>query len=145
MATLYTRDFYAWTQQQADAVDRKQFVKLDSKRLAGEIREMGGRERKSLENRVRLLMMHLLKWQFQRERRAASWEATIRVQTRSVVRELKQMPSLRSVLRTQLADLYLDAVDLASAETSIPLEDFPAECPFRYEDLLQERFYRTLE
>lgn len=46
-----------------------------------------------------VLLMHLLKWQYQPDRRSKSWERTIKEQRRQIHRELKATPSLTPSLQ----------------------------------------------
>jgi hypothetical protein len=101
---------------------------------------MSRRDRRELESRLALLACHLLKWQRQPEGRTASWSATIREQRRQIARNLAQAPSLRPLVDDFLAKIYAAARQRASAETGIPEENFPAECPFAVADLLSGSF-----
>ncbi|MGB5595793.1 MAG: DUF29 domain-containing protein, partial [Crocosphaera sp.] len=57
-------DYYAWTQQQAQLLRTKQINEIDWPNLADEIEDMGRSEKRQLESRLEILIMHLLKWQF---------------------------------------------------------------------------------
>jgi hypothetical protein len=48
--------------------------------MAEEIEDVGKSEQRELENRMAILLAHLLKWQYQPARRGASWQKTIKVQ-----------------------------------------------------------------
>jgi hypothetical protein len=77
---LYEQDFLAWTISQAEALRARQAVALDWANLLEEVESMGASQRRELRNRMRVLLMHLIKWQWQPERRGASWGSTIDVQ-----------------------------------------------------------------
>src|SRR5512134_2414110 len=96
-AELYEQDFYAWTQEQASKLRSGELVTLDLEHLAEEIESMGRSERRELINRLAVLLAHMLKWQYQPERRGSgkSWRATIKEQRRQVQRVLKDSPSLQ--------------------------------------------------
>jgi hypothetical protein len=65
MNNLYDSDFYAWTQQQAQLLRSKHLIKLDILHLAEEPEAMGRSENRELAGRLEVLLIHLLKWQFQ--------------------------------------------------------------------------------
>jgi hypothetical protein len=71
--TLYEQDFYAWTQQQTALLRAGQLAQLDVENLIEEIESLGKQERQELENRLGVLLGHLLKWHYQPEARSKSW------------------------------------------------------------------------
>jgi hypothetical protein len=138
---LYKTDFYTWSQQQADFLRHHQWNQLDLPNLIEEIESLGRQERQELRNRLSLLIGHLLKWEYQPERRSRSWLATIRVQRREIISLLKENPSLKSYLEEALHAAYDNAKDLASGETNLPRSTFPSVCPYQLEEILSDRFY----
>jgi Domain of unknown function DUF29 len=70
--TLYDQDFYAWTQQQVDLLKAGCWNELDIENLIEEIESLGKQERQELENRLGVLLGHLLKWRYQPELRCKS-------------------------------------------------------------------------
>jgi hypothetical protein len=102
---------------------------------------VGRRDRSELENRLTILVAHLLKWQAQPARRSASWSATIREQRRQIGRKLRDVPSLRPVLDDLLAKNYVHARESAAAETGIAVADFAPKCPFAVDDVLSASFF----
>ncbi len=81
---LYETDFYGWTLKQSRLLKQGDFRQLDIINLVEEIESLGKQERRELENRLAILMGHLLKWEYQAEKRSKSWRATIREQRRIV-------------------------------------------------------------
>ena len=81
---LYEHDFYDWANTQAALLRSGKLEAADIENIAEEIESMGKGERRELENRLVVLLLHLLKWQFQPERRGKSWRATIRIQRRDL-------------------------------------------------------------
>jgi hypothetical protein len=77
---LYEIDFYAWTQEQVGLLKTQQWDQLDTINLIEEIETLGRKERQELRNRLGVLLGHLLKWQFQSDKRNTSWLSTIREQ-----------------------------------------------------------------
>jgi ribosomal protein L29 len=62
--TLYDQDFYAWTQQQVDLLKAGQWKQVDIENLIEEIESLGKQQRQELENRLGVLLGHLLKWRY---------------------------------------------------------------------------------
>jgi hypothetical protein len=147
LSQLYESDFYGWTQQQAKLLRSKKWESLDLANLVEEIESLGRRERQELENRLAVLLGHLLKWQFQPLNRSRSWVATIREQRRRIIRLLEENPSLKPYLLEALENGYQDALDLAVRETNLKYQDFPQECSYDVNQLFDFSFFpgETLE
>lgn len=135
----FEQDFYAWTQQQAEFLKNQQLDHIDWIQIAEEIEDMGRSEKRQLASRLEVLVMHLLKWQFQPNLRSRSWELTIKEQRLRLKRLLEENPSLQSSIETVLSKSYPLAVVRAEQETG--LSDFPATCPYSLESILSEQFY----
>ena len=80
ITNLYEADFLAWTESQAEALRTRQIGALDWVNLLEEVESMGASQRRELKNRMRILLMHLIKWHWQPERRGSSWGSSIDVQ-----------------------------------------------------------------
>ncbi len=78
MPSLYDKDFYAWTQEQAQLLRHHQWSQLDLPNVIEEIESLGKQQRQELRNRLSILIGHLLKWEHQSQQRSRSWLATIR-------------------------------------------------------------------
>ena len=138
---LYDRDFFEWTRSNAALLRARRFDQVDVEHLAEEIEDMGKSERRELFSRLRVLLLHLLKWQVQPERRGPSWKGTIRAQRVEIRSLLRDAPSLRRSLAESLPELYGDAASGAADETDLPRSSFPVNCPFRLDQILDEEFF----
>ena len=134
----YEDDLYAWTQAQAALLRARRHEGLDWANLAEEIAAVGGSDRRKLESRLCVVLLHLLKWQAQPGLRGASWRKTLRTQRREIRRLLEQSPSLRRHVPGLIRDAYPDAVKDAVDETGLPAERFPIVCPYAPEVVLDE-------
>ncbi len=139
-AALYKSDFYAWTQYNAELLQKKRFSELDLQNLIEEVKDMGASEKRALESRLIELLMHLLKWQFQPERQGNSWLHSINKQRINIKRLLKNNPRLTYQLKERVDELYPDAREYACYETRMALEIFPALCPYTLEQILEGHF-----
>lgn len=140
MPSLYESDFYAWTQQQIHLLKAQTWQNLDVQNLVEELADLGRRERQELRNRLGVLLGHLLKWQFQPEHRSNSWLATIREQREQLNLLLEENPSLKPYLSEALDISYRLGLNIAVRETGLPYEAFPAECPYSFEDALDDAY-----
>jgi hypothetical protein len=142
-SALYERDFFLWTRQQAQLLRERGgiVVGLDVSRLAEEVEDLGSSQQNEIESRLCVLLAHLLKWQFQPQKRSNSWRATITEQRMRIAKRLRQSPSLRSYPGDVLVEEYVLARLNASAETDLPIDAFPADCPLTIEQCLDPDFY----
>jgi Domain of unknown function DUF29 len=138
--STYDQDFYAWTQAQAVALRTARPNRFDWKHLAEELEATGRSERDQMESRIRQILLHLLKWQFQPWLRSRSWRNSLWVQRRDLAKLLRRNPSLRSHLEEALAEEYPAAVTHALDETGLPDDAFPTTCPYSAEQLQEQDF-----
>ncbi|MFZ4703683.1 MAG: DUF29 domain-containing protein, partial [Candidatus Methylumidiphilus sp.] len=113
-----------------------QLSALDVSNLIDEVDDMGGSIRNQLESRLEVLMMHLLKWQYQPNFRGRSWQLTIKEQRRKVERLIRNNPSLQHNLAQTLADAYGDAIIAAAKETGLSEDIFPQQCPYSIQQII---------
>lgn len=123
-------DFYTWTQEQVALLTQGRWHELDIANLIEEIADMGRSERRELENRLTLLIAHMLKWQYQPQRRGNSWRLTIKGQRFQVEKCLRENPGLKSHLDTICVDAYYAARIQAAQETRLDESVFPINCPW---------------
>jgi hypothetical protein len=138
--TRYEDDLYAWTQEQAALLRARRTTGLDWDHLAEEILSMAGRDRRELESRLGVILIHLLKWQMQPGLRGASWRKSLRIQRREIRKLLRQSPSLRREVPDLLGEAYPDAIKDAVDETGLDPERFPAVCPYAPDQVLAEDY-----
>lgn len=123
MGTLYETDFVAWAKEQAALLRSGNLTTLDALNIAEEIESMGRSERNELQSRMAVLLAHLLKWQFQPERRGHSWEATIRLQRSKLQELLGDSPSLKHAFDDEdfLRRIWLHATVIAGEQTMLDI------------------------
>ncbi|MGI9279752.1 MAG: DUF29 domain-containing protein [Endozoicomonas sp.] len=138
MENLYETDFYSWINQQTELFKQRRLDELDVENLIEELESMGGSERHSLTSHIMQLLMHLLKWQYQPSRRSRSWQDSIinhRFQTQDT---LSENPGLKTPLPELYDRAYKKAVALAVKQTGLPKNTFPKECPWIYEQVMED-------
>ena len=144
---LYETDFFAWTMKQAALLRNEDFAEIDLNHLIEEIEGMGRSEQRELDNRLTVLLRHLLKLSCLPDSPPArGWRSTIREQRYRINRLLAQNPSLRPSVPELISENYAEASDLAtddlandqlianggySASVALPLH-----CPWTPEQIL---------
>jgi hypothetical protein len=140
-SSLYERDFYAWTNEQAALLREGRLAQADIANIAEEIESMGRSEKRELVSRLTVLLLHLLKWQFQPGLRSNSWRASIQVQRISLESHLADNPSLKSVLPAAIAQAYRIARIEAGKETGLSSDNFPPSPPWDFDQIMSEDFW----
>ena len=140
MTGLYETDFYRWTVEQSQFLALGKLHGLDLENLAEEIASLGRQERQELENRLGVVIGHLLKWQYQPNKRSRSWQVTISNQRRDIKKLLANNPSLKPYLDTAVQDGFLSGLGLVLSETKIKKKLLPAECPYAIAQLFDVNF-----
>jgi hypothetical protein len=125
----YWEDGYGWALGQVELLKQKQFGAIDWEYIIEEIESMGSSEYNALESALRVLLTHMLKWEYQPAFRSRSWYLTIREQHRQYRRRLDKNPSLKSRLDEARDEAYRQARVAAVAETGFALDSFPIEPP----------------
>ncbi|HAN73415.1 MAG TPA: DUF29 domain-containing protein [Planktothrix sp. UBA8407] len=137
-STTHETDFYAWTNEQVQLLKTGQLNQIDWQNIAEEIEDMGRSEKRQLESRLEVLIMHLLKWQFQPNLRSRSWQLTIKEQRLRLEKILQKNPSLQPNLTEAIEDVYPLATLSAERETGLSL--FPETCPYTLTEILSPEF-----
>lgn len=149
LSRLYDQDYAAWAERTAQLLRDGRFAELDVEHLIEELSDMGKSQQHELVNRLRVLLAHLLEWQFQyrqlserwAEFEGKSWRNTIIEQRLAIEYLLREHPGLQSKLAGAAAKAYPLATDLAAAESGLPPATFPAECPYPLDAVLDRGFY----
>lgn len=138
----YNQDFLRWTQQQAEHLQKGQWAELDVENLIEELESLGRSEQRELSSYFQVLVMHLLKCQYQPERRTPSWDATLSNCRDKIQDCLEDTPSLRRFLQDSewINKYYRRALRDAAKETKSSLEIFPTECPYTIAQILDPDF-----
>jgi Domain of unknown function DUF29 len=130
----YDNDVIAWANEQARLLRAGRFNELDIEHIVDEIEDVGKSEQRDLQSRMAVLLVHLLKWQYQPDHRGSSWAYIIRIRREAIARRLQRTRSLNVSLNDPewWADAWGDALMQVANETE--LSDFPDFCP---ENVLQ--------
>jgi len=134
VSQLYEQDYSQWAETMADLLASGKFTELDIQNLVEEVRDLSKRERDRLLSTLRLIIHHLLKWDYQPDRRSRSWQVTIQRERNNINFYLKDSPSLKRYLTNEwLGELYINAKLEAFKETDL---EFPTNCPYDIDEVL---------
>jgi hypothetical protein len=145
MQSNYERDFYGWVQTTVKQLRNRDLTNLDWDNLIEEIESLGKQEKRELVNRLIVLLMHLLKWEYQPEKRSKSWFATIKIQRIEIARHIKNNPSLKPYIHNAIIDAYEIAILEAIKEKGLSLKNFPDSCPYTWAEIQSDRFFPGID
>jgi hypothetical protein len=140
LTKLYETDALIWTDTQIALLRAGKFDQLDVENIISELGYQVRKDKNEVASRLRGLMAHLLKYQFQPQRRSRSWLGTINSHRQGILDILKDMPSLRAQIDEYVAHNYPKAVRAAVLDTHMPASAFPHENPYTTDQLLDEDF-----
>ncbi|GAO97497.1 hypothetical protein Cva_00129 [Caedimonas varicaedens] len=141
MIPKHDEDNYGWAVHTAQLLRDKKMNEVDFDGLIEELEEMGISNKHAMISRLALVLTHLLKWQFQPTMRGHSWIYTIREHRKQAKYYLEDNPSLKSKLNEMITRSYNVALDKAARETNLPAKNFPTECPYTFDQIMNDNFY----
>jgi len=137
---MYEADFVEWIDKAAELLKQSKFSELDIENLVEEVEGLGRSEKNALRGNLRVLLMHLLKWQYQAHKRSGSWRGSIREHRIRIQEALSDSPSLKNHYTDSFRGVYQKACQLATDETELDISTFPTECLYTPEQVLDSDF-----
>ena len=141
VSATYTTDFNLWIQRTAQLLRERRWHDIDLEHLIEEIEDLGKSQRRGIASQLTRLLLHLLKWQYQPQRRSDSWLDSITDARTQIELAIKDSPSLRGYTVEQLQQSYQQARSKAAKQTGVSLSVFPEECPYLLELVLEEDWF----
>lgn len=135
----YDLDGYGWARAQARLIREHRWDLVDWDNVVEEIESVGKSEQSAAESALRVLMMHVVKWQMQPERRGRSWALSIASQRVRYAQHMAKNPGLKPLVEEMRADAYRRARIEAAQEMDIPLKSV-SEAPPAWSVILDEPF-----
>src|SRR5262245_12076193 len=135
-ATDYEHDFYGWLIEQARHVRDGRWDAVDRENLVEEIESLGREQFNKLESALRVLMLHLLKWDHQPTKRSRSWALSVRAQRLEIEDVLSDNQRLKPSIAEAIARGYRKARVEAAKETDLDEDVFPASCPYDWNEVM---------
>jgi hypothetical protein len=136
----YMRDFYSWLMEQARLIREGRWDAVDRDNLAEEIESLGREQFNKLESALRVLLIHILKWDHQPERRGRSWTLSIRDQRLALQDIIADNPGLKPRIGEAMARAYRRARVQAAKETTLDEARFPDTCPYSFDETVSRKF-----
>ena len=137
---LYAQDFCLWIEQAVKLLSENRLSELDRENLIEEIESMGRSEKHGLESNLEVILMHLLKYRYQPEKRSNSWRSTLFEHRLRLHKAFKTSPSLKRHFADEFSDCYATARKFAAIETNIDIDAFPITSPFTQSQVLDEDY-----
>ena len=148
--TLYETDFYQWTQETLRAIRDRDVEHLDWANLAEEVEALGRAEKRAVDSFATQLLIHLLHleyWTWRRDYYTQGWETEIDT-FRLQLADLLESRVLYNYLFEELGNIYDRALRLAKGKyrkERLVVPDFPKQCPYSVEQLLDLEFFPELQ
>src|ERR1700731_4875390 len=126
----YDNDFYSWSLEQARLLREGQWTQIDRENIAEEIESLGREQFNKLESALRVVLIHMLKWDYQPSRRSRSWALSVQSQRVEIDHVLTDNPGLRPRITEAVTRAYRRARIEAANETGLETSIFPEACPY---------------
>jgi hypothetical protein len=136
----YEKDFVLWLEHQAELLRQGRVAELDLENLAEEVEDIGRSERRAVRSALSIVLIHLLKYQFQPSKRSRSWLDTLLEHRGRLDEEFRTSKSLKLYVEAELAAIYRLACKRAAVQTHLPKDAFPDTSPYSLEQILDEDF-----
>jgi hypothetical protein len=132
----YSDDLYGWVEDQIALLNAGRVDQLDLGNIADELSDVGNEQYDKLQSAVRVVLLHLLKWDHQIDGRSRSWVLSIAEHRRRVVRVLRKNPSLKPHIGEAMREAYEDARGDAINETGLATRTFSKQCPYEWSAIM---------
>ena len=136
----YEHDFYSWSLEQARLIRESRWDGIDRENVAEEIASLGREQFNKLESALRILILHILKWDYQPAMRSRSWVLSIETQRLEIEDVLGDNPGLKPRVPEAIRRAYRKARLEAARETGLEKDAFPPVCPHEFADLTEHAF-----
>jgi hypothetical protein len=138
--TLYEQDFNLWLEETVNLLKTRQLSLIDYENLIEEIESMARKDKRALESNLEQILMYLLKWQYQKNKRSNSWRYSIIEHRNRLKKDFRDSPSLKPYFDDVLEDCYQTAREFASEQTGLDIKIFPIDIPFTKEQILSSDY-----
>ncbi len=155
MENQYTTDYHSWISQQRELLKNRQFDDLDIPNLLEAMTLQMADISSTLELHLKTLLLHLLKYRYQTQvinpilpepYNCREWFGSIDRAKSDIWILIRKNPSLQRLTDEALSSVYPHAKRLAIKQMNRyvqkhqQLDDgsFPAECPWTYDQIIEE-------
>ena len=133
----YADDFAGWAFDQARRVREARPNGVDIENVVEELESLGKQEFGTLESVMEIVLLHLLKWDYQPNLRGASWRNSVAEHRRRIAKLVRKNPSLKPLLPDALLEVYETARLRAIGETGLPERLYPLVCPYSWDMMMR--------
>jgi hypothetical protein len=137
---LYETDDYLWLLEMIELLKQKRFNELDLDNLIEELEDMGSEKKNAVKSLLEQIIRHFLLltyWTEELNQNSAHWKAEIYGFRTQLKRRLTT--NLRNHLNSEMTKLYQDGLGYVQRKTDYKV-NFPEECPYTLEQLLDENW-----
>ena len=141
---LYDKDFYKWALQNAHFLRQgglENTAKIDKLNIAVRLEQMAMSEKRLLVTRLSDLLVSLLRWQVQTLMQSEIFKLEIEIQRDEVDEVLQDNPSLMDLIDGILRHSYRRAYLAAIVIRGFGEKDYPEECPYSFEQIMDNDFF----
>ena len=132
----YEEDYAAWLAGQIALMRAGEWGRLDTEHLIDEVADLGKSDFKGFVSAIEQVLVHMLKWDIQPEKRGHSWQASIVEHRRRIVRELANSPSYKARLADAVEATFDTAVPIAARQTNMAISAYPETNPYSWDDIV---------
>lgn len=139
---LYEVDDYLWLEETIKLLKTKDLDNLDLYNLIEELESLGRSELNKVRSLLRQIMIHILLleyWEQEYEQNYRHWQGEIIAFRDDLNHSLTT--TLKNKLSQELEDIYQVALKLVDKKTGLSLKQFPNNCPYSLEQLLDDSWY----
>lgn len=102
---------------------------------------MSNADKRAMESQLVRLMVHILKWRYQPQKRSTSWVRTIVNARREIQKLQKYMPSLnRHFIEANWQENFGDATEEAKAEMNLSRKDKFEPAPLTWQEVFEDEY-----
>lgn len=135
--SLYDSDYVLWLEEQVAHLRAGRLAALDVENVVEQLKALMNSQRQQLENRLEVLILHLLKWAHQPDQRSNGWRSSVAEQRAPIRRLLRDSPSLKRSLEEAAREVYPEAIERAAIETGLSEAAFPSALPYSIEQIFE--------
>jgi NAD-specific glutamate dehydrogenase len=140
LTSLYEIDGHLWLEETIKILKENRLYDLDLENLIEELESLSKRDKNRVSSFLEQIIRHFLLlqyWTIERQRNENHWRAEIqgfRTQLRKYL-----TTNLHNYLADELNIIYQDALQYVQEKTGFSV-DFPEECPYTLEQLLDKKW-----
>ena len=126
----YRDDYAAWVEHQLGLLRQRRFDELDVENLIDEVEDLGKSEFRAFVSAIEIVIVHMLRWDYQPERRGDSWRESIAEHRKRIEFEIADSPSYRGRIDEAMERAFGTARPKAARQMRRPARLMPKSNPY---------------